>query len=395
MRIGIGIGLGMMPGPAAGGAPAGYPRAPATPDTATLLFAGHSFTQTGWGGVTSDGQHGGILYEDWPGATLSDFVPFGSAQQVWDLDGHLRNSDYDLVIGSEVTTDFANGYPALDSPAAANTMQHLYWYGLEAAERGAELMLLQVWAPDGAAHLDPNAAVFFEGIRRWLMERLGRAVWTIPAGQYVAALRAAGHAVYSDGLHLLPRFARGISYLEYAMLTQARCLFVRPGDEDIDQLAWDTLLTWECAGMGGPMVTEVPAYQDPLPNPLPRGGLLPLSDPSFVQRGLSVIRRTPTRFEYNPTASDSRRVASWNFAPAEGTRIQATITTDVDTYFRVGNDSDLAATGIINIVPMMAAGTHRIDVTMTGNLLGRSKIGFLNTGVAGNVRISNWLVTPP
>lgn len=247
-----------------------YPRV-ATPDTATLLFAGHSFTQTGWGGVTSDGQHGGILYEDWPGPTLSDFVSFGSAQQVWELNGNLRNaSNYDVVIASEVTLDFTNGFPALGSTAAATTMQHLYWYGLEAEDRDAELMLLQVWSPDGAFHLDANATVFFEGIRRWLIAKLGRPVWIIPAGQYVAALRAAGHSVYSDGLHLQQRFARGVSYLEYSMLTQQRCPFVRAGDEDIDDIAWDILTTWECAGMGGTITTTVPAYTDPLPSPLPR-----------------------------------------------------------------------------------------------------------------------------
>lgn len=245
-----------------------YPRT-ATPETDTLLFAGHSFTQTGWGGLTSDGYHGGILYTDWPGATLSDFVAFGSAQQVWELNGNLRNSPYDVVICSEVTTDFENGFPSLDSASAANTMQYLYWYGQKAAERNAEQMLLQVWSPDGASHLDPGAAVFFEGIRRWLIAKLGRPVWTIPAGQYVAALRAAGYSVYTDGLHLHQQFGRGLSYMEYSMLTQKRCPFVRAGDEAIDEIGWNILQTYECAGMGGTTVINVPAYTDPLPNPIP------------------------------------------------------------------------------------------------------------------------------
>lgn len=272
MRIGIGIGLGMMSGPAAGGAPAGYPRAPATSDTATLLFAGHSMDQTPWGGVTSDGQHGGILYEDWPGPTISDFVSFGSAQQVWELDGHLRNSEYDVVIASEVTLDFVNGYPDLGSAGAANTMQHLSWYQEEAISRGAELVLLMPWSGPMTGDLDANGARFFEGLRRWLEAHHGRPVWIIPAGSFVAACRATGFTddeIYTDGLHLRPLFARGVSYLVYSFLTQSRCPFVRSGDEAVDQIAWDILTTWECAGMGGTITIPVPAYTDPLPNPLP------------------------------------------------------------------------------------------------------------------------------
>lgn len=130
----------------------------ATATSATALFAGHSFVQTAWGGVTSDGQHGGILYSDWPGTTRSDFVAFGSARQVWNLNGHARNSSYDLVIVSEIA-DLGSGFPP-PGAGMVETLQTFYWHGLAAAARGAELVLFQPWSPD-AANLDASAATAF------------------------------------------------------------------------------------------------------------------------------------------------------------------------------------------------------------------------------------------
>lgn len=371
-----------------------YPRT-ATPETATLLFAGHSFTQTGWGGLTSDGYHGGILYTDWPGATLSDFVPFGSAQQVWELNGNLRNSPYDVVICSEVTTDFTNGFPSLDSASAANTMQYLYWYGQKAAERNAEQMLLQVWSPDGAFHLDPGAAVFFEGIRRWLIAKLGRPVWTIPAGQYVAALRAAGYSVYTDGLHLHQQFGRGLSYMEYSMLTQKRCPFVRAGDEAIDEIGWNILQTYECAGMGGATVINVPAYTDPLPNPVPLGGAQPMNHSSFVARSINVSKQSADSLEFVSNSSDTRRTATWQSLPV-GTRIQFTVETTATLYFRGGVDNGLGTGGYTELVsPNIPAGTTNVDITISANPATYPRFGILSPSVPTTVKITNWKVTLP
>ena len=252
-----------------GGEPVDPMQRIAAPATGTLLFAGHSFVQTAWGGVTSDGQHGGILYSDWPGSTLSDFVPFGSSRAVWDLNGHARNSDYDLVLVSDVA-DLATGFPA-PGPSMVNSLQALYWHGLAAAARGAELILFQPWSPQ-AVDLDGTGVAAFAYYRQWLTDHLGTPVWVIPTGQYVRALRREfGDDIFVDGLHLraASQYARGVSYLTYSFLTKERCPFVREGDGDVDQIAWDTLQSERMAGFGGTAGVDAADIADPLPEPLP------------------------------------------------------------------------------------------------------------------------------
>ena len=127
------------------------------PRRATILFAGHSFVQTAYGTPLSAGTpeaFGGILQTDWPGTALSDFVSFGSMRQVWELDDDLRHGAYDVAIVSVVSFDFANGFPAVDSYATRTTLQHLYWAGLTAQARGAEIILQDVWSPLGRARGD-------------------------------------------------------------------------------------------------------------------------------------------------------------------------------------------------------------------------------------------------
>ena len=253
--------------------PAGpsMPRRAISP-TATILFAGHSFVQTAYGTPLNNGTpeaFGGILQTDWPGTALSDFVSFGSMQQVWELDGHLRNAAYDTAILSEVTFDFANGFPAVDSSATRTTLQHLYWAGLTAQARGAEIILHDVWSPLGG-DLTANVHSYFQFLREWLQDKLQQPVWIVPASAFVMALRNEyGGAIYEDGLHLgrSSPYARGMSYLVYSMLTQSRYPFVVARDEAIDQLAWDILLTYECAGMGGPVGHTPASGDDPLPVP--------------------------------------------------------------------------------------------------------------------------------
>lgn len=240
---------------------------PATPAGATLLFAGHSFVQTPYGdAIPGQDQHGGILYTDWPGTTLSDYVAFGSTRAVWDLDDDLRHSAYDVVIASEVAEDLQAGYPPPDTPRGIETLQYLRRYAQAAALRGAELVLMQTWEGPLTGAVGAAMQARFEYDRRWLAAELGRPVWVIPAGVYVAALRVRfGDMIFEDGLHLdrASRFPRGLSYLVYSFLTQDRCPFVRPGDADIDELAWQTLLDWECAGMGGSLTITPTAVATP------------------------------------------------------------------------------------------------------------------------------------
>lgn len=381
-----------------GGRAPGLPRAPATPDTAILLFAGHSMDQTPWGGVTSDGYHGGILYSDWPGPTLSDFVSFGSAQQVWELNGNLRNSPYDVVIASEVTLDFVNGYPALDSSSAANTMQHLGWYAAQAARRDAELVMLMPWSGPVTGDLDANGARFFEGIRRWLEAHYGRPVWIIPAGPFVAACRAAGYSdgdIYTDGLHLRQQFARGVSYLTYSFLTQQRCPFVRPGDEAVDQIAWEILTNWECAGMGGTITIPVPAYVDPLPNPRPWSALTLDTAPGALS-ALTLSNVTDSKMSALTTNS-GRRVVSWPVSWPEGTVVSFDLTNSHTFYARLDDDDGLNNPGTVEFQSGgFAPGTNvSVSYTVTAAGAARGFFGFLMVTGGASFSISNFRVRLP
>lgn len=250
-------------------------RAPIS-DTGTILFAGHSFVQTAYGAPAGEEAwpFGGVLDTDWPGTALSDYVSYGSLQDVRALNGHLRNSAYDAVIVSEFTDPTGPGFPAFNSTEGRNTLQQAYWDALDAAARGAELIIQDIWPPQGRDDLYGNATGFSQGLRQWLELHTGSRSWIIPAFPFVAAMRAEyGDAIYSDGLHLArpdSPYPRGMSYLVYSFLTKQRCPFVRAGDEAIDQMAWDTLQTYECAGMGGAITyTSSLPSTDPLPSPLP------------------------------------------------------------------------------------------------------------------------------
>lgn len=243
----------------------------ATPDTDAVLFAGHSLVQTPWGGATVDGQHGGILYSDWPGATLSDFVGYGSARQVWDLDGNARNADYDRIIVTDLTLDFQNGYPAMNSARGIEMLQTLYWFGRAAAERGAELILYQHWAT-GQVPMTRNLDETYAYCANWLEAHLGAPVFVIPASRLVARMLQSYPVsdVYApDQVHLAfgSSFARATSCLVYSFLTQRRCPFVRAGEEDLDLMAWEVLQTTRRAGFGGTEGHDAPMIDDPLPAP--------------------------------------------------------------------------------------------------------------------------------
>ncbi|WP_313348157.1 hypothetical protein [Paracoccus sp. (in: a-proteobacteria)] len=238
---------------------------------ATVLFAGHSFVQTSFGEPIPGDSFGGLFQTDWPGTVLADYIPYASMQQIWEFGGNLRNGAYDAVIVTEFTPDFVNGFPAVDSDATRNTLQHLYWAGRAAQARGAEIILQDVWSPQGT-DLTANVRGYFQFLRGWLQDKLGQRVWIVPANAFVMALRDLyGDVIYDDGLHLGrgSRYARALSYMVCSMLTQQRCPFVREGEEELDQIGWEVLLSHECAGMGGEIVYAAAPGEDPLPDPEP------------------------------------------------------------------------------------------------------------------------------
>lgn len=266
-----------------------------SPD-ATILFAGHSFVQTSFGEPVPGDSFGGLFQTDWLGTALSDYVSYGSIREIWELGGNLRNSAYDAVIVTEFTSDFVNGFPAVDSDATRNTLQHLYWAGRAAQARGAEIILQDVWSPQGT-DLTANVRGYFQFLRGWLQDKLGQRVWIVPANAFVMALRDRyGDAIYDDGLHLGrgSRYARALSYMVCSMLTQQRCPFVREGEEELDQIGWEVLLSHECAGMGGEIVYAAAPGEDPLPDPepMPEHPLQPYYDSAAILIHLSSDRAT-------------------------------------------------------------------------------------------------------
>lgn len=249
--------------------------------TGTILFAGHSFVQTAYGAPVGEEAEpfGGVLQTDWPGTALSDYAGYASMAAIRALDGHLLNDSWDAAIVAEFTNPMGPGFAAFDTTEGRETLQNAYWDAMDAQRAGGEIIIQDIWPPQGRSDLYANATGFSQGLRDWLEAHTGRPVWIIPAFPFVEAMRAAyGDAIYGDGLHLVrgdSPYPRGMSYLVYSFLTQQRCPFVRDTatDRAIDQMAWDTLLAYECAGMGGTIryTSTLPAT-DPLPGPEPLPG---------------------------------------------------------------------------------------------------------------------------
>lgn len=385
--------------------PVVYPRM-ATGDNERLLFAGHSGVQTGNGAPTFDtpAGHGGILHTAWPGGTLIDFVPFGTMRQVWDQNGAARTGTYDVMITSEGTTDLENGFGPLDQAAA--TMQALFWLGETAHAKGAEAVLMAMWAPRDAQNLFGPGIVYFEGMRQWYEAETGRDLWIIPAAQFIRDAIAGGATpaqVYADFIHLTPAYARAISYLEYSFLTHRRCPYVVEGDEALDELAWQTLLTYECAGMGGTVTTTVPAYTNPLPDPLPVPGIAPLetdfalnTTPGYLGAlNLSNVSENSMNAQATNT---TRRVVTWPISWPEGTVIEFDVTNSHTLYVRLDDDQELQNPGTIEVgaaggIPA-GSNTH---VSYTLNATGATKthFGFLLVTGGATFAISNFRVTLP
>lgn len=258
------------------GPPAPAIRTAITP-TDTILFAGHSFVQTAYGAPQGEAAtpFGGILQSDWPGIALSDYAAYASIDTIIGLNGALSNARYRAAIICEFTNPAGAGFPAFDSTEGRASLQAAYTAAMKADAVGGEIIIQDIWPPQGRTDLYANATGFSQGLREWLEVHTGRPVWIIPAFPFVEAMRAEyGDAIYEDGLHLVrgdSPYPRGMSYLVYSFLTQQRCPFVRDTETDraIDQMAWDTLQAYECAGMGGAITyaSTLPAT-DPLPSPV-------------------------------------------------------------------------------------------------------------------------------
>lgn len=113
-----------------------------------------------------------------------------------------------------------------------------------------------------------------------------------------------------------------------------------------------------------------------------------LTDPSIVPAGVTITSRSETSLSFIYEGSVSRRRIYWPIQPT-GTRYRFNVTTSGDLYFRVADTNELGPSGLLNLVPVMAAGTHTVDVTMPSYSVS-THMGFLISTIGAQVTISNW-----
>lgn len=145
--------------------------------------------------------------------------------------------------------------------------------------------------------------------------------------------------------------------------------------------------------LGLTMLAKLRAGSGPGPEPEP---FLPLNDPSFIARALTISSQTESSMEYISNLSDTRRTATWATPPA-GSRVRFTVTSSAGVYFRAGVDTGLGTGGYRDLVTpgLIPAGTTEIDIVLDVNPASYPRFGFLSATTPSTVQITNWHVTPP
>lgn len=361
-----------------------------------LLFAGNSFVQTPNGALTSEGSHGGNLVANWPGGTMFDFVSFGSAQQVWNLNGNLRNNaTWDVLLTSETPPSLETGYPMPSSGNSFTTtsFQNLFWYAEEAKRRGADVVLLIPWPPTGAEALRPNITGWFNYLRTWLETKTGRPVYLFPAHLGVKAMQDAGHSPISgDGLHLDHPYSRVLSGMYWSMVNKTSYPHVQSGYEALDLACWNVLQTYRHAGFGGLVEETAVTATDPLPSPLPLPSALYLNETPRYTNALTINSDAPGAMAATINGA-GRRCVSWPKNFPVGTRIEFDVTvTGVASFFlRVADGQELGPTGLTDLL-VLTAGTHHVDMTIGTQ---RAHFGMLMNAVPAAFAVTNFKATLP
>ena len=241
------------------------------PLTVNLDLCGHS--------SLAHATENGELQSLWTGTVYYDYGQ--SSKEVWDAEqsfqeAHFRNSDYGLLIASE--TDSPEGgqmYSGISHPASAQglqNLQHLYWLGLEAKDRGAAFALFQ--SPSKYDQIvDSTNRLHLNYYRQWLETHLDMPVWIVPCERYVDHLRETltNEQIYRPGdtVHLGTDAARGCAYLIYGF-ARGEMPDIPAGDEVYGDAAQAALEEYFWAGWGGTEFGDTLDIADPLPNPLPR-----------------------------------------------------------------------------------------------------------------------------
>lgn len=199
--------------------------------------------------------------------------PGQSSEEVWDADGDARNGTYAYLHLSEIDDYTGSGYADPDSAQGIVNLQHLYWLGLEAVDRGANLFLFTSPSHrtiDNDAH---NREVM-NYYRWWLQDKLSVPVWVTDAPRIVRNLEAtygAGDsAIYADDLHYTAMTGRAFGWALYAQVTGDTPAGAEATDAVAYAAVWDMLNNYWWAGFGGAEGGDMWVGADPLPSPDPR-----------------------------------------------------------------------------------------------------------------------------
>lgn len=245
--------------------PAGPLRIPTPRLTRGIVLGGHSSLQP-------------LNYDGILAAAVGPVMTAGdrqSSQDVWNGYGPSRTADYDLLILSETDGD---NYQGLADPATAQgrtNLQHLYWLGLEAKDRGAELALFN--SPAARSNpVDESNRQRMNYYRQWLEAHLDMSVWIVPGELYVQELRdreLTDAEIFRDNVHLADgAVSRGAAYQAVAFVTGELPTGIPSGDQLYAEAALASVQRHWWSGLGGAEFEQGMTIADPLPDPLPRSG---------------------------------------------------------------------------------------------------------------------------
>ncbi|MCF3972260.1 hypothetical protein [Paracoccus salsus] len=242
----------------------------AVPTDATIAFTGHSMLAAIFPNDNRAHNDGVDFPSLWQGETHFDFLGWSSNARRWRAKGYARTGRYDQLVMTDLG-DLKTGLPHPASPEGRQNLQHLYWFAMTAIAQKARPVLYMPWSPV-TADLDRDGLPVIHFERQWLEARTGQAVWVIPAGLFVRAVRDrhADEQLFVDPVHLRPNgpVPTGLAYLTYQFFTKTRVpdptLF-----PEMEELAWRVLQDYRWAGFGGETAVPPLEIDDPLPDPAP------------------------------------------------------------------------------------------------------------------------------
>lgn len=249
-----------------------------------IVWSAHSLLITARGP-----DHGGDLYQYWTGADRYVFSGFSSLKDRWDANGIDRTFvSTDCMIVTEIA-DLSTGVFAPDSAAGIESLQYLYWFALNAQNKGCQLFVLYPpWSTQAMdASYDDDAMSKYQYMADWLAGQpdITMDVALFPTPYIVRDFRDYydPRSIFGDGLHMTETSTDATMQSPYGMSRAVEMMMTGvkstrlDGGSDVSaliDLAWDKLqgpTGYACAGLGGALTVTpyAPAGGDPLPSPAP------------------------------------------------------------------------------------------------------------------------------